>query len=62
MKRGYFGFILGLFLLGSMSNFATGYSEVGIHAFTSPPVLSSRAMIEMIEMLLLLGFENHLVL
>ena len=38
MKRGYFGFILGLFLLGSLSNFATGYSEFDIHAFTSPPV------------------------
>ena len=37
MKRGYFGFILGLFLLGSMSNFATGYNAVDFHAFTSPP-------------------------
>ena len=35
--RGYFGFILGLILMGSMSNFATEYSEVDIHAFNKSP-------------------------
>ena len=50
--RGYFGFILGLMLIQNTVKSI-------FMLLTSPPRLSSRAMI---EMLLLLGFENHLVL